>query len=34
MKVFLVCQKIMLLRKDSRAAGELEGAKAPLEIRL
>ena len=27
-------KKPMLLRKDSRAAGELEGAKAPLEIRL
>ena len=24
----------MLLRKDNRAAGELEGAKAPLEIGL
>ena len=31
---FSDCQKTMLLRKDSRAAGELEGAKAPLEIRL
>ncbi len=27
-------EKSMLLRKDNRAAGELEGAKTPLEIRL
>ncbi len=27
-------KKTMLLRKDNRTAGELEGAKASLEIRL
>ena len=29
-----VCLNTMLLRKDELAAGELEGAKAPLDIRL
>ena len=29
-----VCRKTMLQKKDNRAAGELEGAKAPLEIGL
>ena len=28
------CRKTMLQKKDNRAAGELEGAKAPLEIGL
>ena len=28
------CRKTMLQKKDNRAAGELEGAKAPLEIEL
>ena len=28
------CRKTILQKKDNRAAGELEGAKAPLEIGL
>ena len=32
--VFQTVEKPMLPRKDNRAAGELEGAKTSLEIRL
>ena len=34
LRILETVKKSMLPRKDKRAAGELEGAKAPLEIGL